>query len=293
MKPFLKWAGGKRWLTARHPELFDVPMKRYVEPFLGSGSVFFHLEPAVSILADENSALINLYSCLRSNWKEVELRLKKHARKHDDEHYYWVRGRQYADRFDRAAQLLYLNRTCWNGLYRENLKGEFNVPKGTKNTVLFPDDDFQSAARLLKRATVVCSDFEEVVLTSRKGDFVFVDPPYTVKHNNNGFIKYNEVIFRWDDQVRLARAIQRRSKSGANFVITNAYHDNLIDLYRDIAKVVRLNRTSVISGSSDGRGRTDEALFLVGPYWSDFRLGYTHGRLPLFEYKRRHQPSIN
>jgi DNA adenine methylase len=286
MKPFLKWAGGKRWLTSRYPELFDVPLQRYIEPFLGSGSVFFHLEPQTAILADENGALINLYLCLRSNWKEVHLRLRKHARKHGDEYYYWIRERRYADRFDRAAQLLYLNRTCWNGLYRENLKGEFNVPKGTKNTVLFPDDDFQHAAKLLKRATVVCSDFEEIVLRSKKGDLVFVDPPYTVKHNNNGFIKYNETIFHWDDQVRLAEIIRKRSKSGANFIITNAYHDSLIELYRDIAKVFRLTRASVISGRGDARGQTDEALFLVGPHWSDFDLTQNQRELPLFEHKR-------
>jgi DNA adenine methylase len=270
MKPFLKWAGGKRWLVSRHPELFEVPMKRYIEPFLGSGAVFFDLEPENAIISDQNSALTNVYDCFRSRWWEVDARLRVHARKHSEQYYYRVRNANFENRYDQAAQLLYLNRTCWNGLYRENLRGQFNVPKGTKDQVLFPDDDFQGLGRLLKRAEISCSDFEHQINRAKPGDFVFVDPPYTVKHNNNGFLKYNETIFSWIDQVRLANAVRRRSECGANFLITNAFHQSLIDLYREFAQIFRMNRASVISGSTSGRGRTDEAVIAVGPHWHRF-----------------------
>lgn len=176
----------------------------------------------------------------------------------------------FENRYDQAAQLLYLNRTCWNGLYRENLQGKFNVPKGTKDQVLLPDDDFQGLGRLLKRAEISCADFEHQINRAKLGDFVFVDPPYTVKHNNNGLLKYNETIFSWSDQVRLANAIRRRSECGANFLITNAFHTSLIDLYQEFAQIFRMNRASVISGNTSGRGRTDEALIAVGPHWQRF-----------------------
>lgn len=267
MKPFLKWAGGKRWLTAKHPELFDIPRGGYIEPFLGSGAVFFHIEPGTSVLADQNDALVDLYKSLRANWIEVEERLKQHAERHSKAYYYEVRSCLPGNRYDRAARLLYLNRTCWNGLYRENLKGEFNVPKGTKNTVIFPDDDFKKVGELLQRAKIACSDFEEVISKSSEGDLVFVDPPYTVKHNNNGFVKYNETIFSWSDQVRLASVIQRQSKSGANFIITNAVHSSIYDLYEGFSQFLTVERASVISGVHRGRGRTEEAIILVGPHW--------------------------
>ena len=100
--------------------------------------------------------------------------------------------------------------------------------------------------------------------------WIIVDPPYTVKHNNNGFLKYNETIFSWNDQVRLAASIRKRAASGANFLMTNAYHDSLIDLYKDFAGIFRINRATVISGKSVGRGRIDEALIVVGPHWRKF-----------------------
>ncbi len=270
MKPFLKWAGGKRWLISRYPDLFVLPMKRYIEPFLGSGAIFFDLEPDKAILSDQNGALANVYECLRARWWEVDSRLRTHAKKHGKHYYYQIRAAKFDNRYDQAAQFLYLNRTCWNGLYRENLQGQFNVPKGTKNSVLLPDDDFSGVARLLKTAEISCADFEAQINRAKSGDFVFLDPPYTVKHNNNGFLKYNETIFSWNDQVRLSKVVKERSNCGANFLMTNAYHDSLIDLYKNFAKIVRVNRSSVISGKGVGRGRVDEAIIVVGPHWRYF-----------------------
>lgn len=264
MKPFLKWAGGKRWLVRRHPELFPANCARYVEPFVGSGAVFFHLAPARSILSDLNGALINLYDCLKKDPDRIHRLLAAHAKQHGKRYYYVVRGTEFREPFAKAAQFLYLNRTCWNGLYRENLRGEFNVPKGTKDAVLFDDDDFEAAAAMLKKATLVCSDFEPIIEKTRDGDFVFIDPPYTVKHNVNGFVKYNESIFSWADQVRLATALKKKSACGASYLVTNAFHPSILELYEDFATITPVSRASVLSGDSQYRGEVQEALISIG-----------------------------
>lgn len=272
MKPFLKWAGGKRWLVRRYPQLFNIDFERYVEPFVGSGAVFFHVESDKSVLSDLNPALMNVYASLRTNYRRVWAHLLEHARNHSDEYYYEVRSKSFRSDASRAAQFLYLNRTCWNGLYRENLRGEFNVPRGTKDTVIFDDDDFAAVSKALAFAKIMSGDFENVFEGVKKGDFVFVDPPYTVKHNANGFLKYNESIFSWNDQIRLAKTIKSKASCGASILVTNAYHPTVVDLYRGFAKVVPVERPSVLSADKSYRGKAQEALILIGPAWNDVDL---------------------
>jgi len=175
--PFLKWAGGKRWLTFRYQHLFPIQYDRYIEPFLGSGAVFFHLKPNAALLSDANSHLVATYLQIRSNWKKVRDALRKHDRLHSKEHYYLERARKRTAAHEKAAQFIYLNRTCWNGLYRVNLEGIFNVPIGTKNTVCLDTDNFEAVAETLSRAELVVSDFETVIQRASEGDFLFVDPP--------------------------------------------------------------------------------------------------------------------
>lgn len=195
MKPILKWAGGKRWLIRAKPQLFSLSYARYVEPFVGSGAIYFHLSPQAAMLGDKNVELINLYQAIKDDWRKVHQLLRVHADLHNDAYYYEIRSQKPLCAAGRAARFLYLNRTCFNGLYRENRKGEFNVPRGTKDTVLFPDDNFESLASLLSGAELYSGDFERLLRRVKVGDLVFVDPPYTVKHNANGFVRYNEKIF--------------------------------------------------------------------------------------------------
>jgi DNA adenine methylase len=230
------------------------------------------VQPARSTISDINPALMNVYSSLRSNYRRVWANLLAHARNHSDEYYYEVRAKSFRSDASRAAQFLYLNRTCWNGLYRENLRGEFNVPRGTKDAVIFDDDDFASVSEALASAKILVGDFENVLNEVKASDFVFVDPPYTVKHNGNGFIKYNESIFSWTDQVRLAKAVKAKAHSGAAILVTNAYHPTVVDLYRDFATVLPVERASILSGDSSFRGKTQEALILVGAAWRNFAL---------------------
>jgi DNA adenine methylase len=259
--PFLKWAGGKRWLL--QSEQFTVPANfdRLVEPFLGGAAVFFGLEPERALLSDVNEELIHLYKTVRDHPESLTRLLTWHHERHCPQHYYRVRAKTYQDPIWKAARTLYLNRTCWNGLYRVNRSGAFNVPIGTKSAVIYLKEDFQAISTVLSRATLLCCDFESTVDASQKGDFLFIDPPYTVKHNMNGFIKYNEEIFSWDDQVRLHAAVTRAAARGVAVVVTNADHASLQDLYRPRFRYTPIDRHSVLAGKSSARGATTEAMF--------------------------------
>lgn len=263
MLPFLKWAGGKRWLFAAGLASRLPPHVRYIEPFLGGGAGFFALAPSRALLSDINPEVVNVYEVVRDYPDQLrELLSRKHGA-HSREHYYLERANRPADPVERAARTLYLNRTCWNGLYRLNKKGEFNVPIGTKSSVLLDTDDFEGASDRLRLAEIVCSDFEEIIDRAGPGDLIFADPPYTVKHNMNGFIKYNERLFAWDDQVRLRDALTRAVQRGARAVITNAHHASVLDLYAELGVHEIVERSSVISGSSRGRSETTELVITL------------------------------
>jgi DNA adenine methylase len=261
--PFLKWAGGKRWLTSYYPDLFPHTFGRYVEPFLGGGAVFFHLKPKVSVLSDFNVNLVHTYDQVRENWKLIEQCLKRHQRNHSPRYYYEERARKHRASHERAAQFIYLNRVCWNGLYRVNLRGEFNVPIGTKTSVLLDTDNFEYVAKLLEGARLVASDFEPMLDATHQGDFVFIDPPYVTRHNFNGFAKYNDKIFSWADQERLSVAIARAAKRGAQILITNANHASVKYLYREIGQNRTLKRHSVLAADASNRSKTTEVAISI------------------------------
>ncbi|MBK1672926.1 DNA methyltransferase [Ectothiorhodospira shaposhnikovii] len=259
-KPFLKWAGGKRWFVYHHANLFPPEFNRYIEPFLGSGAVFFHLAPERAVLGDINADLINTYSAIQKDWRLVYRYLKEHHAHHSPEYYYQIREKQLRSSFSRAAQFIYLNRTCWNGLYRVNLQGVFNVPIGTKSSVVFEDDRFDMVSDKLQGATLVVADFEDLIDTAGEGDFVFVDPPYTVRHNHNAFIKYNEKLFSWLDQVRLVHALKRAKNRGALILGTNAFHQSVRDLYESDFNTMCVRRNSPISSKASTRSKFEELV---------------------------------
>jgi DNA adenine methylase len=261
--PFLKWAGGKRWLTSRYAHLLPSSYNRYIEPFLGSAAVFFHLQPTSAVLSDANADLINAYQQIQSHWHKVRRALARHQRNHSTQYYYEERDRKHRAPHERAAQLIYLNRTCWNGLYRVNLRGEFNVPIGTKTAVLLDTDDFEYASLLLRRATLLASDFEPIIGGAKENDFVFVDPPYVTRHNFNGFLKYNDRIFSWNDQERLAQAVRAAADRGVKVLLTNADHCSVRRLYLGFGSRVTLRRHSVLAADSGNRGATTEIAVTI------------------------------
>lgn len=262
--PFLKWPGGKRWLLRSHRQLFPEIRGRYFEPFLGSAAAFFSLIPKLATLSDINSDLIHVFITIRDHPLKVFNALRRHHSNHCEEYYYDLRGQHARTNIEKAARFLYLNRTCWNGLYRVNTRGKFNVPIGTKTNVILPTDDFRMLAEILKRATIKCSDFELIIDRANKGDFVFVDPPYTVKHSQNGFLKYNERLFSWQDQLRLRDCLLRAKTRGVTALMTNAAHKSVIDLYSDIGRVYHLGRHSVLSGEAVHRGPVEEVAIRIG-----------------------------
>lgn len=263
LQPFLKWAGGKRWLISQEPSIFPEKFETYFEPFLGGGAVFFHLAPSKAVLSDINEELIDTYQAIKQNWKLVRRYLVSHHNMHCKEYYYNTRSLQAKSLCSRAARMLYLNRTCWNGLYRVNLKGTFNVPIGSKTNVLLETDDFQSTAALLSNASIYAQDFENTINQAGSSDFVFIDPPYTVKHNLNGFIKYNETLFAWEDQVRLKDAVDRAVGRGAKVLVLNAAHESIRELYADYDQI-ELTRKNLISGKVQARGKYEELAICCG-----------------------------
>ncbi len=262
IRPFIKWAGGKRWLCDSDAFQFPSFGGTYIEPFLGGGAAYFHLAPKKALISDANPKLIETYQVVRDKPSDLFLRLKWYERKHSKEFYYMERERLRRTPLNRAAQFLYLNRTCWNGLYRENRSGQFNVPMGSKQDILYADEDFVAIGRALEGAEIITADFESVISRSQPDDLIFVDPPYTVAHNLNGFVKYNQTIFSWKDQIRLRDALVQASSRGSKVVLTQADHESIEDLYQSIAAPRTISRNSKISGSLSGRRKTTEALYV-------------------------------
>lgn len=263
LSPFLKWAGGKRWFVRQHGGLFPGSYNRYFEPFLGGGAVYFHLRPQRAVLNDVNPEVIAAYRAIKEHWIGLKKSLAYHQRYHDadDGYYYAVRGRAPKTLVQQASRMIYLNRTCFNGIYRVNRQGEFNVPRGSKDSVLMDADDFKSMAALLATADLRAGDFENIIDEAGEDDLVFADPPYTVRHNLNGFIEYNEILFSWADQERLARALRRAAARGAKIVATNANHHSVRSLYESWDFLTRsASRFSQISADGASRKQFEELI---------------------------------
>ena len=259
--PILRWAGGKSWLTKQLDRFLPMTFNNYHEPFLGGGSVFFNLKPSnKAFLSDVNPDLMNAHSQIREDPDGILRVLERFKNTMDD--YYLVRDTTFSSPTEKAARFIFLNRTCFNGLYRVNRKGEFNVPYGFKSyRTLFDPDRFRRLSGLLKRATLRCGDFEDSLSNIREGDLVFLDPPYTVSHIKNGFIKYNEKLFSWGDQERLVSFIERVRSRGARYILTNAKHESIRALFGRIDLPVSVPRASVIGGKGSTRGTIEEYIF--------------------------------
>lgn len=264
MRPFLRWAGGKRWLADN--ESITIPnATRYVEPFLGGGAMFFSRPAGVALLADINPYLINTYTWMKSDAPILFDLVQAHFDAHSSEHFYRVRSALGRDTLADAAAFIYLNRACFNGLFRVNLAGKFNVPIGSKLYELRDRAEFALWGERLANAEIIMSDFESVIDSCQRGDFIFVDPPYTVNHNSNGFIEYNEKIFSWEDQVRLSKCLWRAKERGCTFLLTNADHDSVRGLYPEGFILRSQERGSEMAGRTAYRGRTTELLVASAP----------------------------
>lgn len=266
LSPFLKWPGGKRWFVHNHKDLLPNSYNRYIEPFLGGGAIFFHLQPENALLGDINPDLVAAYQAVKTNWRFIKRSLQYHHRMHCATYYYQIRDKIPSDMFQQASRMIYLNRTCFNGIYRVNTSGQFNVPIGSKSEVIQETDDFEAVAETLSKSEIRLTDFETLINEAQENDLVFADPPYTVRHNLNGFIKYNENLFSWADQERLAHALVRAKERGATIVSTNANHHSVRQLYEGHGFDLKtVSRFSSISATPENRKQFEELVILSNP----------------------------
>jgi DNA adenine methylase len=261
-QPFLRWAGGKRWLLHHLPHILEgFEIKGYHEPFLGGGAVFFGTAGiGQGFLSDLNGELIEAYTQIRDDPELVADALVEHV--NTKEHYYEVRRSEPRTASGRAARFIYLNHTSYNGIYRVNLKGQYNVPYGNRTWGGLPSRELLvSVSQKLRGVSLDECDFEKVVSRAQAGDFVFLDPPYTVAHNNNGFVKYNQKLFSFEDQVRLSEVIDRLREVGAYYLLTNAAHDSIAELFEKGDRRIELSRGSSVGGKQAKRGSATEYIF--------------------------------
>ena len=269
--PFLKWAGGKaRLLPVILPRLPD-QTRTYFEPFLGGGAVFFAMASAGrfrrAVLSDKNLDLVHTYSVVRDSLKDLVTCLKPHAANATDSDYFYSVRAQNPDALDpieRAARLIFLNRTCFNGLYRVNRKGEFNVPFGKYNNPKVIDEaKLQAASWALQKATIKCADFSDVARDAKRGDAVYLDPPYVPISATSSFSSYHLEAFGPKTQAKLLDVYKRCWMRGATAIMSNSDCDFTRELYRSVeVEVVRAARA--INSVGSGRGQINE-LLVVGP----------------------------
>ena len=233
------------------------PIGTYYEPFLGGGSLFFRLLPERGVLSDANERLVETYRSLRDEPLEVISALDRW--RNDEATYYRVRANNYGKRALRSAQLIYLNRTCWNGLYRVNLSGRFNVPYGHHQRSVFDADHFMQISAALQNIELADGDFFSNVADAKEGDFIYFDPPYITRHSRNGFLKYNRTLFTWEDQERLGLIAVELASRGCNVVISNASYEPILSLYPGFRHDI-VSRSSVLAANPENRQITTEYL---------------------------------
>jgi len=238
--PFLKWVGGKASVIPQLEPFFPKKIDRYIEPFLGGGAVFFHLKrrfPAMrAFLRDSNRELINCYRVVRDRPEELMCLLDKHLavfRAQGDEYFYAVRQQHgLADDIARAARTIFLNKTCFNGLWRVNARGEFNTPVGSyKRPTLYDRTNLLAASCALQDSQLESEDFRDILAEARRGDFIYFDPPYVPVSVYSDFKRYTADQFRDAEQQELARIFRELHKRGCSLVLSNSDHSRTRELY--------------------------------------------------------------
>ncbi len=282
-RPFLKWAGGKGQLLSQYEPFFPCNWNTYHEPFLGGGAVFFHLALRVGgreslgsspltrtgsrrfVLSDINPELVNVYRCLRDQVEEVIALLNYHQAHHSRDHYYTVRAARFADPVQRAARLLYLNKTCFNGLYRENSRGEFNVPLGRyRNPRICDAENLRAVARVLQGVEIAVQPFWQVLERAEPGDFVYLDPPYHPLSASSSFTAYSRFAFGEAEQIRLREVFGTLADRGVQVLLSNSDCPFVRELYRDYP-IQTIVASRAINCQGHKRGPITEVLVLSHP----------------------------
>ena len=269
-KPFVKWVGGKRQLLRQFrnlglypPEEFNPIKNTYHEPFVGGGAVFFDLLPKKAYLSDMNSELITTYKVIRDNVSALIQSLKKH--KHTKEYYLKMRSKNPKDLSDVevASRFIYLNRTGFNGMYRVNKKGEFNVPFGKyANPMICDEKNLRKVSKVLKEVVIKKQDYRNVLAEAKKGDFIYFDPPYYPISKTASFTSYTKNSFLEEDQIELRDTFVALHKRGCFVMLSNSDTVFINKLYSDIkgVKVSKVVAGRAINSNATKRGKINEVL---------------------------------
>ena len=270
LHPFVKWAGGKTQLldviSKRVPDIFN----RYYEPFVGGGALLLKLQPKFFSINDTNSELMAAFDCFRNDesFEQLKKLLEEHERNHSEDYYYKIRELDRSEEFakmsqvEKAARMIYLNKACFNGLYRVSSKGYFNVPFGKKEKVnCFDRENFDNLRQYFnkKYVTITTLDFEDALKGVVYGDFVYLDPPYDTWEDKDSFTSYSKDAFGKDEQKRLARVFRDLANKGAFVMLSNHNTEFIRELYSDyIIEVVEARRN--INSNGQGRGTVEEVI---------------------------------
>ncbi len=262
-RPFLKWAGGKSRLIQQYIPYFPKSYQNYYEPFLGGGAVFFHLQPNGAILTDINAELITTYCCVRDNVEELIYILKEHKNRHNRDYYYSVRANSEFTGLEQAARLIYLNKTCFNGLYRVNSQGKFNVPLGRyENPNICPEDLLREASAALFTSEIKQANFADVLnYATSSDDFVFCDPPYHPISNTSYFTGYSQNSFDKKDQEYLRDICVELASRGVKVMVCNSDCEFIRSLYKQINfNIYLIEAARSINSNTKKRGMIYELL---------------------------------
>jgi len=269
-KPFVKWVGGKRQLLKQFrdlglypPELFDPTTNTYYEPFVGGGAVFFDLLPERAELSDLNRELVITYNVIKNNIDELIFSLKQHI--YDKEYYLEVRAKNVNELSDIevASRFIFLNRTGFNGLYRVNKKGQFNVPFGRySNPVICDEENLRRVSRELQNVIIKHQDYTSVLKNAQKGDFIYFDPPYYPLNRTSSFTAYTSESFLEKEQTELRDTFVELHKRGCYVMLSNSDTPFINDLYSEIdgATIHKITAGRAVNSKGSGRGKITELL---------------------------------
>ena len=263
-KPFLKWVGGKAQLLPKLITRMPSSFGNYFEPFVGGGAMFFRLCPQSAVLMDVNEELINVYEVVQSQLEELIIDLQKHI--YEKNYYYQIRLADRQEEYktwskvQRASRLIYLNKTCFNGLYRVNSRGEFNTPMGKyKNPRILDEPNLRACHQALTGREILHASFLEVEAKVKSGDFVYFDPPYAPLSATSNFTSYSKQKFDSQMQLALQHLCDRLNNKGILFMVSNSSAPLVIDLYKSY-KVEFVYATRAINSKANRRGKIPEVL---------------------------------
>ncbi len=262
-RPFLKWAGGKSKLIEQYIPYFPQSFTNYYEPFLGGGAVFFYfcgVKPdANKFVSDINPELINTYCCIKNNVEPLILLLKTHQLQHNRDYYYKMRNQSGGSDIERAARLIYLNKTCFNGLYRENLRGLFNVPMGKyKNPTICNEDLLRAVSIVLQSVAVSLKPYSDIEANNEQ-DFVYFDPPYYPLSSTSNFTTYSRYVFKEAEQIKLRDTFAKLANRGVKVMLSNSDCAFVRELYTDF-NIYEILASRAINSQAEKRGKITELL---------------------------------